>query len=538
MTRCTTSGTYTPTDHASRSRNPGQEFLKGRSRRDEAKRVRHPDPQADTLLIDLLEQQWALEPEPAPSTRPALGQTARNLQSLAMFVLAALGVAVVGHQTDNLFSPYGILALGYLASKLGLSLFYRRATDPPPPVSVAVVVPFYNEDPLALRACLESVLAQTRRPDRIYVIDDGSSTQAGLAVAHRTMVAAGCQTAVLHRLKENRGKRHAQAWAFERLTEDIVVTIDSDTVLEADAIAEGLRAFADPDVQAVTGNVLALNEGANTLTRLTSLRYANAFLWERAAYSAVGSVLCCCGSLSLFRTTLIKDHLEDYVSQTFLGVPVSYGDDRRLTNYALQRGRVHFQDTAVASTAVPERFHHYTRQQTRWNKSFFRESLWALRSFRPWTRVWLLTFGEFVLWFAFTFSLVAALVVLPILRADLPSPWYLALLVLMAYARSVRYVGSQRTSLRRQLAIFAMAPLYGLLHITVLTPIRFKALFTLRDGSWGTRSAVEVQVLTGQFAPMVGDGAAPKSATPAPTHRSLQTVEQSEPQERVYQYSS
>ena len=234
-------------------------------------------------------------------------------------------------------------------------------------------------------------------------------------------------------------------------------------MLHPHAVHDGLRGFVDPTVEGVTGNVQAHNAHTNLLTRLTSLRYANAFLWERAAYSAVGSVLCACGSLSLWRRSLIADNLEGYTHQTFLGTPVMYGDDRRLTNYALRRGKVLFQNTTIAYTTVPDRFSHYANQQLRWNKSFFRETLWALRTFRPWNRVWLLSFGEMALWICFTVSLIAVLIVYPVLTGHLPSAWYLAFVAVMAYARSVRYVGSQRSSLPRQVGIYLLAPVYGLL---------------------------------------------------------------------------
>ena len=412
-----------------------------------------------------------------------------------MFAVAAAAVGTIMLTTDVALSLYGILALGYLSIKLVLSLGYLPSAAVAPTGSVAMVVAFYNEDPAALEACVGSILAQSRRPDELYVVDDGSSSTEGIAAIRKALSGT---SAVVHRFPANRGKRHAQAWAIERTKADIVVTIDSDTVLAKDAIAEGLRPFADPEVQGVTGNVRVLNEDANLLTRLTSVRYANAFLWERAAYGAVGAVLCACGSLSLWRRELLQDNLKDYTSQTFLGTEVMYGDDRRLTNYALRRGRVHLQDTAVAYTMVPQRFGHYVRQQSRWNRSFFRESIWALRHFRPWNRVWWLSFGELGLWFLFTFILVGVLVVYPLLTGQLPSAWYLVFLALMAYARSVRYVGSQPIALARQVANFALAPLYGLMHITVLMPIRIWSLATLRRSAWGTRSKVELLLEDGR----------------------------------------
>lgn len=63
----------------------------------------------------------------------------------------------------------------------------------------------------------------------------------------------------------------------------------------------------------------------------------------------------------------------------------------------------------------------------------------------------------------------------------------------MAYARSVRYLGSQRTGLASQVGLFLLAPVYGLLYLTILMPIRVWALFSLRNPGWGTRRHVEVR---------------------------------------------
>lgn len=419
------------------------------------------------------------------------GRRARAVQSVLMFAMVAGTLVLLFVTTGAGLSAYGLVTLTYLSVKLLLAVSYRPATAAPPVATVAAVIPVYNEDPATFKACLDSILEQSHPIDCIYVVDDGSDSLDCLLVA--VEATRGRPDAVVTRLERNRGKRHAQAWAFEQLTCDLVLTVDSDTVLHRDAVHEALRAFADPAVQAVTGNVQAWNASTNLLTRLTSLRYVNAFLWERAAYSAVGSVLCACGSFSMWRRSLITDHLADYLDQTFLGTPVGYGDDRRLTNYALTRGKVVLQDTAIAYTTVPERMKHYANQQLRWNKSFFRETFWALRTFRAWRPVWLLSFAELALWVAFTLIASAVLVLYPIITGNLPSPWYLAFVALMAYGRSVRYLGSQRTTLRSQLAVYALAPLYGALYILVLTPIRLWSLVSLRSPDWGTRRTVEVR---------------------------------------------
>jgi hypothetical protein len=58
----------------------------------------------------------------------------------------------------------------------------------------------------------------------------------------------------------------------------------------------------------------------------------------------------------------------------------------------------------------------------------------------------------------------------------------------------VRYFEIHRKTVsRRQVALtFLLAPLYGLLHIGVLMPLRIYSMATLHRGNWGTRNVVEV----------------------------------------------
>src|SRR4029077_180849 len=112
-----------------------------------------------------------------------------------------------------------------------------------------------------------------------------------------------------------------------------------------DTVRELIAPLADPEVMAAAGTVLALNYPGNLVTRLQDLRYGNSFLFERAAYSQVGSVLCCCGALSAYRGTLVRKYLPDFLNQQCLGKPAVFGDDRRMTNYCLTEGRVVFQES-------------------------------------------------------------------------------------------------------------------------------------------------------------------------------------------------
>lgn len=364
---------------------------------------------------------------------------------------------------------------------------------------VVVVVPMFNEDPGIVGELMRSLVGQTRRPDRIHVVDDGSSDSAA-TISVRRFVSEHPALVALSVHPENRGKREAIATGLTAYPEaTVVVTVDSDTVLAPDALARLLAVFADPTVMGATAMVRVLNRQRNVLTRLIDLRYANAFLLDRGFQSRLGSVLCACGSLAAWRAKLLRTNLDDFTAQTFLGRRCVYGDDRRLTNYALRDGRVVLVPDAVAWTAAPERLAHYLRQQLRWSRSFVRESLWAVGHL-PLRRaaVWL-AFVELTGWITFTVAAAAVLLIAPLtgLRLGLiGAAGYLVVASVTSWLRSVRWFDArvENECGRERVLTFALAPLYALLHIFLLLPLRCVALATLRTSGWGTRTSVEVRV--------------------------------------------
>lgn len=405
---------------------------------------------------------------------------------------------------------YGLAVLGLLAAKLALSLASRPYQPSPDGagrvahLDAVAVITCFNEKPDLLRACLRSILEQSRRPRALVVVDDASTDPACRHIAESfapRFWRAGIDLRVIA-FPENRGKRHALAAAFEAHPKaDVYVCIDSDTQLDPDAVKHVLEPFALRRTNAVTGLVLASNARQNLLTRLIDLRYANAFLYERAAYSLLGSVLCCCGSLAAYRGSVVREHLGDFLGQRFLGRACTYGDDRRLTQYALLRGRVVLQPNAVAWTEVPSNLPWYIRQQNRWNKSFFRESLWTIGRARMHRPAFWLAAIELGSWAAFTLALLTALIALPLRAGHVHGSWSLAgayamYAMLLSYARSARYVEVRHVRMPwpERIGSYLLAPLYGLLNLGLLLWVRLYSLATLRDNGWGTRASVEASL--------------------------------------------
>lgn len=433
-----------------------------------------------------------------------MGFVTRRLVALATFgTIVAVGFAVSARAGDR-WSTYGVAVFALLALKLVVSFTNRRPAidliggtifeDDVAAAVVGAIVPVHNEDPAAIRLTVDALTAAPN-VDRIVVIDDASTDAA--CIAALDLIAIREPKVELVRFASNRGKREGLLVGAERLVEAgvaFIVTVDSDThVLDGSIRAAVAELVASPATGAVTGMVRAKNWKRNLLTRLQDLRYASSFLSERAAYSRAGAVLCVCGSFTLWRAKLLAELVGPLTQQVFLGSPATYGDDRHLTNLALsRRWRIRFTEAAVAETLVPERMGHWIRQQVRWSKSFIRESLWAVKHLPPgWALT--LTFMELCSWVVFTTLLVAALVVSPFVAGATIVVAYLVWASIMGFARSVRYfeVRPDATMASRTL-VFVLAPLYSLLHISVVLPLRVWALASIRQNKWGTRSNVEV----------------------------------------------
>jgi N-acetylglucosaminyltransferase len=396
-------------------------------------------------------------------------------------------IAHLGASLPIVFAVYVVTVVVYLALQAFFAGRSRRPAHHPAPErtpSVDVVVPCYNEDPATLTACLDSIAAQDFTGTlTVYVADDGSPNRAVLEDVYADVARRHGFRVI--RLPENQGKRYAQVEAITRSDGDIVISVDSDTLLAPDAVRQIVAVLNDPRVGAVMGEIGAANVSTNMLTRLLDRRYWYASNQVSAAESHFGAVLCCCGPFSAYRRTVLEAVLDDYLDQTFMGRRTTHGEDRYLTNLVLKRGmRTAFAAGAKASTVVPDRMRPFLRQQLRWNRTNYRDTIGILRrlpSFGPYVMVDAVVHIVAPPLLALTLVLLAAHVIDAGVGADLAV--YAAGYALVGLAYSGYGVWRDRS-----LEALRMT-WYGLLHIAVLLPSRVHALCTLTDDRWGKRGA-------------------------------------------------
>lgn len=422
--------------------------------------------------------------------------------------LAALAGAIEGHAHD--------MSVAWLASFLllwwiPLAWFERPMRIPQSrreqiaALRVTVQVPVYNEDPEALRACLRSVLTQSRRVNRIRVVDDGSADAASGAPITYDDVRREFETEAMARgiettwdRTENRGKRFAQMHVLAEDDGDIFLTLDSDSVLDRHAVREGLAPFADPRVQSVAGHVLVLNRTANLLTRMTCVLYLPFTRGLRSAQSVLRRVTINSGTLAFYRANVVRQCAGSYENEHFRGRPMQMNDDSMLTFYSLLAGHTVHQPSSMVFTLVPERLDHYAKQQLRWMRGTTVRHLWWLRYMPLGGVVFWTTVAEY-LHLLLAVAIPVVLVTDPACRAHLGEVSLAALQIGLAmnYLMALRLFTVRRSdeSLPALLLTFALAPLASVWRLLVLRPMYLYALLTCwRVNRWGTRGGVEVSL--------------------------------------------
>ena len=116
----------------------------------------------------------------------------------------------------------------------------------PKRLTVTIVIPVYNEvDDIG--RCLESIAAQTVRPNQVLVVDNNSA-DGTVAVAMRYPFVT-----IMH--EKRQGVVYARNRGFDAAQGDIIGRIDADSILAPDWVATASRIFSSSNADAISGSV-------------------------------------------------------------------------------------------------------------------------------------------------------------------------------------------------------------------------------------------------------------------------------------------
>lgn len=347
---------------------------------------------------------------------------------------------------------------------------------------VSFVIPCKNEEKTIAKTIDMSFAADYPKDKlEVIIINDGSTD--GTSEALKKLQKKYPALVVID-WKVNRGKRHGMAAGFRLAKGEIVVQLDSDSYIAPETFRGIIEPFRNKTIGAVCAHADPENSDQNFLTRMQAAYYFLSFRILKAAESTFFSVFCCSGCSSAYRKDLVLPILDQWLNERFLGLPVTWGDDRALTNWVIRQGfRTMYTDEARAYTICPDNLRQLLRQQVRWKKGWFVNSIFASKFI--WRHQPFVAFTYFfpliILTLLTPFMASKALIYNPIFKGEAPY-FYVFGIFLIAAIVTVYYRYLDRDN-KYWPYVFA----WSALNMTVLSFILIYALISIQNRKWGTR---------------------------------------------------
>ncbi len=220
-------------------------------------------------------------------------------------------------------------------------------------LKISVLIPAHNEEKM-ISACILSCLKQTRKPDQILVVDDGSTDGTSeILKKYKDKI-------TLIRIPKATGnKSKAQELGIKKVTGDIFIATDGDTIIDKNFIKLVEQDFKnDKDLSVVAGYVKSTKY--NFLTSLREIDYTIGQDIYKRAQSTIGFVLVVPGCAGVFKTSLFRDGTINFEHDTLT-------EDLDFTYKINKAGlKIKFNRRAVVYTQDPDTLSSYINQMRRW----------------------------------------------------------------------------------------------------------------------------------------------------------------------------
>ncbi len=219
------------------------------------------------------------------------------LVAIAVGLLFAAGLALLERRVSNRARRSTAGDVYPLAAKLVMEQTRGVFSGP---VTLTVLVPAHNEEDM-LAGTLTSLLAQSRRPDRVIVVAD-NCTDATVAIAREHGVE------VIQSVGNTKKKAGALNQALvavlpDQGLNDLVMVMDADTTLDDGFLAAAVTRFTNDRALMAVGGLFYGEEGAGLLgqfQRNEYIRYAREMKRRR------GRVFVLTGTASIFRPAALR----------------------------------------------------------------------------------------------------------------------------------------------------------------------------------------------------------------------------------------
>jgi cellulose synthase/poly-beta-1,6-N-acetylglucosamine synthase-like glycosyltransferase len=295
---------------------------------------------------------------------------------LSLAVHNARPHAATAAQDPPMEFPLYLLVLMVWANRWFVGLYLKvvrrrrfHAADKDFEPTVAIVTPMFNEG-RGIFDSINSMLALDYPAHKLsIIIVDDRSTDDSYAWARRA-ADQNPQRVTVERNAVNMGKRKSISNAVRSTDAEIIVSVDSDVVVDRNAIRALVRRFISPRIAAVGGRVFVSNPNDSWLTRMQVIKYFLGYEYLKSIERAFHSVMCLSGCLTAYRRTVLLELEPILKNRNLLGVPIKYGEDRFLTRQIVKAGyETYCTMDAFCWTTAPSTYGKYFSQQLRWRRS-------------------------------------------------------------------------------------------------------------------------------------------------------------------------
>ena len=342
--------------------------------------------------------------------------------------------------------------------------------------TVTVIMAAYNEEAVIVSS-VRSVLDLRYPQHEIIVVNDGSTDNTlgvlveayGLVEDTRPLPLTLPVNGSIRRVfsgtqgtksitvvdSENSGKTDSINCALNVATNDLVVIVDADSLLDPDALLKVSQPFADdPENVIASGGVVRVANGSQVLNgrvvnvrmpskllpQIQAVEYLRAFLLGRAGWSQLEALILISGAFGMFR----RDVLMAVGGLDTTNIGEDFELVMRLHDWMRKQKRkyrVVFVVEPVSWTEVPEKLSALARQRRRWHRGLW-EVLWKYKkmSFNPrYGLVGILAVPYY--WFFELFAPLlelAGLIIVPVgLILGVIDPLFAVMFLLIAYVYAI-----------------------------------------------------------------------------------------------------
>ena len=219
-------------------------------------------------------------------------------------------------------------------------------------MKISILIPCHNEEK-SIEACVNSCLNQTRQPDQILVVNDGSTDGSG-----EILKKFGDQIRVITLPKATGNKSYAQELGIKFLTGDVFIATDGDTILSETFVEYVEENYTNnPELTAIGGYVRSIKY--NWLTACRAFEYTVGQNLHKLAQHHLGFLFVIPGAAGVFRT----DHFRKYILFEHDTLTEDLDFTYRLHEQDL---KIMYDRRLVVYTQDPTTLHSYINQMRRW----------------------------------------------------------------------------------------------------------------------------------------------------------------------------